>query len=61
MIPHVYQATDLRWIVFSNGIKSDYFNTESEAQNMATKLTWAGKAQTDATELAQVKSWHYKG
>lgn len=50
----VYQAADGRWLVFNNDIKSDYFTLESEAQNMATKLTWAGQAQTDATALAQV-------
>jgi len=51
---NVYQATDGRWIVFSNGIKSDYFTLESEAQDMATKLTWAGQAQADSTTLAQI-------
>jgi hypothetical protein len=50
----VYRATDGRWIVFSNGIKSDYFTSEEDAQNMATKLTWADQAQTDATTLSQV-------
>jgi hypothetical protein len=54
MESQVYQAADGRWIVFNNGIKSDYFTLESEAQTMATKITWAGQAQTDATTLAQV-------
>jgi hypothetical protein len=50
----VYQASDDRWLVFSNGIKSDYFTLEEDAVDMATKLTWAGQAQTGATDLAQV-------
>lgn len=51
---YVYQAADGRWLVFNNGIKSDYFTLESEAQDMATKVTWAGQAQADATTLSQV-------
>ena len=50
----VYQASDGRWLVFNNEIKSDYFNTEAEAVDMATKITWATQAQVDATTLAQV-------
>lgn len=53
---NIYQAGDGRWIVFNNGIKSDYFNTEAEALSMATKLTFAGKAQTLATTLAQASN-----
>ncbi len=52
--PRVYQAGDGRWLVFNNGIKSDYFTLESEAENMATKITFATQAQLDATTLAQV-------
>jgi hypothetical protein len=52
--PRVYQATDGRWIVFNNGIKSGYFINEGDAQNMATKITWSTQAQADATTLAQV-------
>jgi hypothetical protein len=52
--PKVYQATDGRWIVFSNGIKSDYFINEEDAVNMATKITFATQAQLDATTMAQV-------
>jgi hypothetical protein len=52
--PLVYQATDGRWLVFFNDIKSDYFNIESEATSMASKITWGTQAQTDATTLAQV-------
>lgn len=48
----VYQAADGRWIVFSNGVKSIYFNTESEARIMANKLTFAGQAQAFCTSLA---------
>jgi 23S rRNA maturation mini-RNase III len=54
MNPRVYQAADDRWLVFHNEIKSDYFTLESEAQDMATKLTWAGQAQAQATTLAQI-------
>lgn len=50
----VYQATDSRWIVFSNGVKSGYFILESEARNMATKIQFGTQAQLDATTLAQV-------
>lgn len=50
----VYQAADGRWLVIHNDIKSDYFDTREEAETMATKLTWATQAQTDATTLAQV-------
>lgn len=50
----VYQAADGRWIVFNNGIKSDYFILESEAQNMATKLTFAEQIQGGATTFAQL-------
>lgn len=50
----VYQAADGRWIVFNNGIKSGYFSLESEAQNMATKITFAEQAQGMATSLAQL-------
>jgi hypothetical protein len=52
--PKVYQATDGRWIVFNNGIKSDYFINEEDAVNMATKITFGTQAQLDATTLAQV-------
>jgi hypothetical protein len=52
--PRVYQAADGRWIVFNNGVKSGYFINEEDAQNMATKITWATQAQADATSLAQV-------
>jgi len=50
---YVYQSANGEWIIFSNGIKT-FFANESEAQNMATKLTWAGQAQAKATTLAQV-------
>lgn len=53
-LPQVYQATDGRWIVFHDGIKSDYFNAESEAVSMATKITFATQAQAQSTTLAQV-------
>lgn len=52
--PRVYKTGDDRWLVFNNGAKSDYFTLESEARDMATKLTWAGQAQIEATALAQV-------
>lgn len=52
--PLVYQADDGRWLVFNNGIKSNYFTLESEAQDMATKLTFGEQSQADATTLAQV-------
>lgn len=50
----VYQAADGRWIVFNNGVKSPYFALESEARDMATKLTFVEQSQNDATTLAQV-------
>lgn len=50
----VYQAADGRWIVFNNGIKSNYFTLEEDAQNMATKITWATQAQVEATTMAQI-------
>jgi hypothetical protein len=50
--PNVYQASNDTWIVFNNGIKSEYFNTVSEAVNMATKLIFAGQAQDSATTMA---------
>ncbi len=50
----VYQAADNRWLVFNNGIKSDYFSQESEARDMATKLTFGEQSQGEATTLAQV-------
>ena len=50
----VYQAADNRWLVFNNGIKSDYFSQESEARDMATKLTFGEQSQGEATALAQV-------
>lgn len=52
--PRVYQASDGRWLVISNDIKSDYFDNEEDAENMATKIKWATQAQLNATELAQV-------
>lgn len=54
MEPRVYQASDGRWLVFNNDIKSSYFNLQEDAETMATKITWATQAQTDATTLAQV-------
>lgn len=50
----VYQAADDRWIVFNNGIKSAYFILESEARDMATKLTFTEQAQKSATIFAQL-------
>lgn len=50
----VYQAADGRWVVFNNDTKSDYFTLESEAQDMATKLTFAEQAQVEATSFAQL-------
>jgi hypothetical protein len=50
----VYQAADGRWLVFSNGIKSDYFVTESEAQNMADKIKFTSQAQAFCTSLAHL-------
>lgn len=48
----VYRAADDRWIVFNNGVKSDYFNTESEAQNMSEKITFAEEVQKFNTEFS---------
>lgn len=50
----VYQAADGRWLVFNNSIKSNHFTLESEARDMATKLTFGEQSQNDATTLAQV-------
>ncbi len=48
----VYQAADGRWLVFNNGIKSDYFNTEAEARNMADKIKFTEQSQAFCTSLA---------
>lgn len=48
----VYQAADGRWLVFNNGVKSIYFNTESEAEDMADKIKFANQAQAFCTSLA---------
>lgn len=47
----VYQSANGQWIVFNNDIKT-FFSTQAEAENMATKLTFATQAQSDATTLA---------
>lgn len=52
---NVYRAGDGQWIVYNEGIKT-FFNTEGEARNMATKLTFASKAQSLATTLAQASN-----
>ena len=49
----VYQAATGTWIYF-DGENKRRFITESEAVDMATKMTWATQAQQDATTLAQV-------
>lgn len=54
MEPQIYQAADDRWLVYNNGIKSDYFTNEEDAVTMATKITFATQAQVAATSLAQV-------
>lgn len=50
----VYRATDGRWIVFNNGIKSGYFTLESEAISMANKIEFAKKCQVANTIVAQL-------
>ncbi len=51
----VYQAGDGQWIVFSNGIKTYFLNTqELEAQAMANKISFAEKAQDISTRLANI-------
>lgn len=50
----VYQAADGRWRVLNNEIKSDYFTSEGEARDMATKLNFAEQAQVMATSLARL-------
>ncbi len=50
----VYQASDGRWLIYNNGVKSQYFSLESEAQEMATKLNFAEQAQTEATIMGQL-------
>jgi len=54
MATAVYQAADGRWIVFSNGIKSDYFGTKGEALKMANKIEFAKKVQAISTTIAQL-------
>ena len=49
---NIYQAADGRWIVFNNDVKSDYFNTEAEARNMADKMKFTTQAQAFCTNLA---------
>lgn len=53
---NVYQAADGRWLIYNKGIKSEYFTLESEARSMAKKLTFASKAQSLATILAQASN-----
>jgi hypothetical protein len=49
----IYQDAKGGWILF-DGETKHRFNTESEAENMATKLTLAGQAQASATTMAQI-------
>lgn len=51
---NVYQAADGQWIVYNNGIKSPYFNTEAEALIMADKIEFAKKVQAVNTTIAQL-------
>jgi len=51
---NVYQAANGKWLVFNNDIKSGYFNTEPEAIEMASKLTFAEQAQTNATAMSDL-------
>lgn len=51
---NVYQAANGKWLIFNNGIKSEYFNTEPEAVEMASKLTFAEQAQTSATTMSDL-------
>lgn len=51
---NVYRAADGRWLIFNNGIKSAYFNTESEALSMANKIEYAKKVQAVCTTIAQL-------
>ena len=49
----VYQTATGTWIYF-DGENKRRFITESEAVDMATKMTWSTQAQMDATTFAQV-------
>jgi len=49
----IYQSSDGDWIVF-DGTEKNFFSTEEEAQDMASKLTFATQAQTSATSLSDV-------
>lgn len=40
---NVYRATNGRWLVYNNGIKSDYFSTQAEALDMSEKIEFAEK------------------
>lgn len=51
---NVYQAADGRWLVYNNGIKSAYFNTQAEALSMASKIEFAKKVQAVNTIIAQL-------
>lgn len=48
----VYQASDGRWLVFSNNVKSNYFNTESEAMIMSEKIKFAEEVQAFSNEFS---------
>jgi hypothetical protein len=48
------QTADGRWLVYNNGIKSDYFNTESEARAMANKIKFTERCQEFSTQLAKL-------
>ncbi len=49
---NVYQASDRRWLVYNNGLKSAYFNTEAEAIAMSEKIKFAEEVQASAEELS---------
>lgn len=51
---NVYQASDDRWLFISNGVKSAYFNTESEALSMASKIEYAKRVQAVNTTIAKL-------
>jgi hypothetical protein len=50
----VYQAADDRWLCFSNGVKSAYFDTEREARNVADKIKFSAQGQAFCTKLAEL-------
>ena len=51
---YIYKAEDGRWIVYNNGIKSIYFDTEAEALEMSEKIQFAERTMALSKALIDV-------